>query len=295
VLSVVAGGDAPWTDREITRLAVGRGIEAIALADLDQDGDLDLATANRETGVVSCFRNAGRGQFEPATAAQAGRQPGSLIASDLNADGRPDLIAVNESSNDVSVFLAASDLQFDPPAEYAVGDRPGLPVVADLDADSDLDLAVPGRFSDDVTVLTNSGDGRFTRTASWETDPGPTAIAALDLDGNALPDLAITSAIADCVTLWRNVTPLGAGPGATESAAAEITYELAAPARVSLVVFSSTGHAVRTLFDGFVPESGRHGVAWDGTNDAGDELPRGTYFYRVTTERSVELRRMTLF
>lgn len=297
-LSVVEGSRAaPWGDRTVHRLEVGSDIESLVLIDLDRDGDRDLAAADRTTGVVLLFCNTGGGRFERRGECRAGQSPGFLVSADLNADTRPDLVVINEGSNDVSVLLAAGDFAFEEPAAIPVGDRPTCPALADLDHDSDLDLAVPGRFSDDVTILCNRGDGTFYAGATWVTEPGPTAVAALDLDGDAFPDLAITSAIADCITLWRN-----SGLGDSESKAAakrepsvEIVYQLDAPARVRLTVFNSSGVLVRTLVDDMVAPSGRHRVAWDGLSDAGDELPRGTYFYRVATDRTVDLRRTTLF
>ena len=294
-LSMVAGASAGrWERRPVARLAAGSDIESLALVDLDRDGDQDLAAANRATGDVLLFRNAGGGRFELSGACHAGQSPGFMVGADLNADTRPDLVVVNERSNDVSVFLAAGDFTFALPVTVAVGDRPACPALADLDHDSDLDLAVPGRFSDDVTILCNRGDGTFTAGERWTTEPGPTAVAALDLDGDGFPDLAVTSAIADCITLWRNCGALDATAPARESSA-EIVYQLEAPGRVSLTVFNSSGELVRTLVDGVVAPSGQHRLSWDGMSDAGNELPRGTYFYRVATDRTVELRRTTLF
>ncbi len=76
-------------------------------------------------------------------------------------------------------------------------------------------------------------------------------------------------------------------------AAAQIRYALPVPGHVQLVVFSHSGKPVRTLVDRDLP-AGEHQAAWDGTGDAGEALPKGTYFYRLATEEAVELKRMTL-
>ncbi len=58
------------------------------------------------------------------------------------------------------------------------------------------------------------------------------------------------------------------------------SFELLYPERVSLAIYDAQGRRVRTLLDGR-KEGGRHEIVWDGTSDAGDDLPAGTYFYRL--------------
>ncbi len=288
------------------RARAGRGVESLALADLDGDGDLDLATANEEGDQVVVLRNAGDGRLEIAGVLPAGKRPEAIAAGDLDGDGMADLVSVNQGSSDVLVFLGAGDLSYAPPASYPAGDRPFTPALADLDGDGDLDLAVPGLFSDDVTVLLNDGEGKFTAGARFAVDPGPVAVAAADLDGDGALDLAVASSVADNAQVWANTAPepavaaLGPEPAGLAqnvpnpfNPATEIPYSLAAPSHVSLVVFNTSGKVVRTLVDRF-ESPGNHVASWDGINDAGDKLPSGIYFYRLTTGETVELRRMTL-
>jgi hypothetical protein len=227
---------------------------------------------------------------------------------------------------------ARGEIAYADPVAYAAGDRPFIPALADLDGDGDLDLAVPGLLSDDVTVLLNQGQGRFTRGVRIGVDPGPVCVQAADFNGDGALDLAVVCSIADNVTLYHNTNatwappgPVGAGsaiagaqgaasaanaagrseaPGAASpellqnvpnpfNPATAISFQLEKPGRVLLVVFNSSGKVVRTLVDED-RAAGAHVVAWDGTTDAGEKAPSGTYFYRLTTEDTVELRRMTL-
>ena len=298
-LTVLAGGmAAPFATSGARSVTAGHGIESLAGADLDLDGDLDLACASLESGAILILRNTGGGRFAQAGTWAAGDRPRALSAADLNGDRRPDLIAVNRGTNTVSVLLQGRDaLTFSHARAYRAGDGPAVPAVADFDGDHDLDLAVPGRFSDDVTLLANRGDGTFEESVVWATDPGPTAAAVADWDCDGALDLVVTSAIADCVTLFRNPRAASHHPAAAGDevalANAEIRYALPVPGHVELVVFSHSGKPVRTLVDRDLP-AGEHQMAWDGTGDAGELLPRGTYFYRLATEEAVELKRMTL-
>jgi photosystem II stability/assembly factor-like uncharacterized protein len=54
-------------------------------------------------------------------------------------------------------------------------------------------------------------------------------------------------------------------------------------------LFDIKGRLVRTLFDGYGP--GR--ITWDGTDEAGESVSSGIYFYRLQTANKTEYRRMT--
>jgi len=67
-----------------------------------------------------------------------------------------------------------------------------------------------------------------------------------------------------------------------------ISYSLAAPGPVSLIVYDVQGRPVRTLVDGF-QDAGTHQVRLEGRG-----LPRGVYFYQLNANGSREGRRCTL-
>jgi len=51
---------------------------------------------------------------------------------------------------------------------------------------------------------------------------------------------------------------------------------------VRIVVYNILGQSVRTLYSG-LQAGGDHTVFWIATNDAGDPVHSGVYFYRLTT------------
>lgn len=62
----------------------------------------------------------------------------------------------------------------------------------------------------------------------------------------------------------------------------EIRYRLSSPAKVDVAIFDPHGRKVRALFSG--PQGfGNFAFRWDGTDDAGQELPSGAYFVRVNS------------
>lgn len=74
---------------------------SIFCADLDGDGDLDLAVANAWSNNVSILKNNGDGTFQPKVDYEAGNTPTSLFCADLDQDGNLDLAVTNEVSDNV--------------------------------------------------------------------------------------------------------------------------------------------------------------------------------------------------
>ncbi|MCH7514941.1 MAG: gliding motility-associated C-terminal domain-containing protein, partial [Bacteroidetes bacterium] len=50
---------------------------------------------------------------------------------------------------------------------------------------------------------------------------------------------------------------------------------------VKATVYNAMGQQVRTLINRKM-ESGFHRISWEGVNDAGERMPEGMYFYRLS-------------
>ena len=61
-----------------------------------------------------------------------------------------------------------------------------------------------------------------------------------------------------------------------------LKYQLPDANEVTLEVFNMLGQVVRTLVDREFQNAGRYTYRWDATNDGGQPLSSGIYFYRVT-------------
>ncbi len=90
-----------------TALVAGHAPSAIALGDLDGDGELDLAVANRFDDSISIYAGDGAGGFTPATELSvSGHEVVDLALHDLDGDGRLDILSLETYTNTVSVFLS---------------------------------------------------------------------------------------------------------------------------------------------------------------------------------------------
>ena len=183
---------------------------SVVAADLDGDGDQDLATASRFSSTVTVLRNTGAANFtEPGSSPEAvDAFPRALVAADLDGDGDSDLAVATEQLDEITTMRnngTGNFTEFGSSPEIA-GDRPFGITAADFDADTDQDLAVINTEASSATILRNDGSADFTEPGSSPepTGVGPFGITAADLDGDSDPDLATANFGGDSTTILRN-------------------------------------------------------------------------------------------
>jgi hypothetical protein len=164
---------------------VGNGVKALAVADLDQDGSLDLAAANYFSFDVTVLKNRGDGRFEDGVSYRTGLTSVALVASDFDGDGWADLAVAQESfsfnvlkNNGNGTF--ADDVTS---SSTGLGNESAVSLVAaDFDQDGRNDLAL-GYNSDEVAVLLNTDDLTFAPAARYPGGGGVAITADLNRDG----------------------------------------------------------------------------------------------------------------
>ena len=184
-------------------LPVGQDPSGIVVADLNGDGQVDLAVTNRGSDSVSILLGDGLGAFSPTSDIDVGVGPEAVAVADFNADGHMDLAVVNRDAGSASILLGNGDGTFtrvEP--DVLVGEGPEAIAAGDLDGDGLPDLAVANRDADSVSILLGNGSGGFLRI---EPDigeiPGPAAVAVGDLDGDGLLDVAVASSSSNSVII----------------------------------------------------------------------------------------------
>ncbi len=198
------------TDNNVFTLEAGEGVEDVVAADLDGDGDVDLATANQVDNTLSVLYNFGNLAFSFPVTIPVGSRPLSIVADDFDGDGSTDLATANFEFGTVSVVLNNGDGSFGSADFYFANDFPSTMSSADLDADGDADLILRNSvFRDDdtqegdsISILQNNGDGTFAFPQSFTVGDVPVGLIVEDLDGNGLLDIATSNFESQDITVY---------------------------------------------------------------------------------------------
>ena len=188
----------------------GFGAIAVAIADINADGNLDVIVAGdcASGGCGGVLLGNGNGTFQPEIAFDsAGLIAFSLAIGDVNGDGKLDAVIGNQcatpacQTSTVGVSLGIGNGHFQPAVAYNSGGiYPDGVAIADLNGDGKADLAVANSSTSttinqgDVGVLIGNGDGTFQTVKAYPASEfGAAAIKVADMDGDGKPDVVVVN------------------------------------------------------------------------------------------------------
>jgi hypothetical protein len=174
-------------------VAVGSQPLVLASGDFNDDGSLDLATANHRGDSASVALGTGDGSFSPATHYAVGSRPWGIAAGDLDGAGTIDLVVANAYSSSVSVLRGNGDGTFGTRTDYPVASIPYGVAIGDLDGDDVPDVVVSSVGTHSVSVLLGAGDGTFAPYTTYPAGARCGGVAAADLDDDGALDLVVAN------------------------------------------------------------------------------------------------------
>ena len=202
---VVAHGEAITIvhDRKMGKFELGKTYlvpwlekGAVAVADLDNDGWLDL-TANRGEAGIRILHGKEGGEFEGAgSGSLAYTENPNYIIQDFNSDGRKDLLLWSYESS-ASVYLNQGDGTISDRIPIETMNYPNTAEVGDFDADGNVDVALRNHFCYSCAKETESvvafyygdGTGNFTLGFEAPAEARGGLMKVGDMDGDGRLDL----------------------------------------------------------------------------------------------------------
>jgi Bacterial Ig-like domain (group 3)/FG-GAP-like repeat len=236
----------------------------IAIADLNNDGKLDLVAANA-LGSVAVLLGNGDGTFQLPAIYEVTGDAWNVAIADLNADGKLDVAATG-----VSILLGEGNGNFMAPMNY-----PGLGgynmAITDVDGDGKPDLLVTqlNGNAEGLSVMLGNGDGTFQSPLPFATG-GVAAwdVVVADLNGDGRMDAVVASLATSFSKKGKFLGPavIGVllnddGPHTPTSTALVSNADPAAKNQVVTYTATVTGQGAGTVAGSITFEDGGNAVA----------------------------------
>ncbi|CAF5152424.1 unnamed protein product, partial [Rotaria sp. Silwood1] len=185
----------------------------IAIADLNNDGQLDIAVVNSGTDNLAILLGYGNGSFALPVVYSTGpnSNPVFIAIADFDNDHKLDIVVANNGTNSVGVFFGNVDGTFEHQIICSTGPQssPRSIGVADFNNDNKLDIAIADKQNNHVMIFNGFSNVTFASqiTYSSGTDYYPVgillyptgddshsySIAVGDFNNDSRLDIAVTN------------------------------------------------------------------------------------------------------
>jgi len=196
----------------------GYGPIDIAQGDFNGDGNLDLATANRDDHAIWIYLGQGDGSFRKhrridvtdEKGVDTGNGPISLTTADLSSDGIVDIVITlcRNGCTSGSILLYKGDGKGN--FHYhqfirKVGLAPYNITLDHLNDDQTLDIVVSDYPSNLIFVLLSTVEGGYDLPLELVTRKKPIAVKIADLDGDGLKDIISSDHASEGSSIFMNL------------------------------------------------------------------------------------------
>jgi hypothetical protein len=209
---------------------------------------------------------------------------GSPVTGDITGDGLPEVL-IGTSDGFLYGFESDGNVLANFPIEGpTTGQILGSAALGDLDGDGDMEIAAG-----------MSGAGLNLMVIDYKADA---SVADL-IWPNFGKDIWRSGNYSDVVTSVEDQPMQPQSFGLAQNypnpfnATTTIRFSLKSDGEATLSVYDLLGRRINTLKSGRL-SAGTHSIAWNGKNEAGNEVASGVYFYRLESTEGSETRRMLL-
>ncbi len=132
----------------------------ILAGDFNEDGNLDMITANNGGNSLSYMQGNGDGTFQDRVETSLGSSPWAVVSGDLNKDTHLDLVFSTDTSSGFSYVQGDGDGTFQSAFFVSTGSAPRGIALGDFNEDGNLDVVTANRGGG-FSYVQGDGDGTF--------------------------------------------------------------------------------------------------------------------------------------
>ena len=193
-----------WTTHDVVTNA--NGVRTIYVADIDNDGDLDIVAGLFGNKAITWYENNGAASsWTTHTVDTNSNGVVGVHVADLDADGYLDIIGAWEVDDEIKWYKNNGDGTSWTSAIVATPDGPHGLGVADMDNDGDLDIVAALVYADAIAWYSNDGNAASWTAANIDTTLDVTRNLYIgDLDGDNDLDVVSTSSGNNKITWHEN-------------------------------------------------------------------------------------------
>lgn len=190
-ISILQSSNGPAFTK--TDLPTGSVPTDVKIADINNDGHLDIVVVNRADADIRIFQGDSTGLFTAQTDVPIATDPFKLAIADLNGDGNLDIIVTDYDSNNVVYKYGNGDFTFAVGGSVAVGTNPRGIAAGDFNNDGAPEVVVTNFNSANVSILENDGEGVLSFNTNISVGINPIEVAV----GNTNPDQHLDIVVAN--------------------------------------------------------------------------------------------------
>ncbi|SVC53318.1 uncharacterized protein METZ01_LOCUS306172, partial [marine metagenome] len=199
-----------WSATDIDASAIS--VEGLFVADMDNDGDMDILSASFGDDAIAWYENDGAADpsFTAADINTDADGASGVYAADMDNDGDMDIVSASRNDNTIAWY--ESDGAADPSwtaADIATSaDGAYYVTVSDLDRDGDMDIVSASIDDNTIAIYINNGAADPSWSASDVATSADNArsVFASDLDNDGDIDIVSASMDDDAIAWYENTT-----------------------------------------------------------------------------------------
>jgi hypothetical protein len=178
------------------------------LADLDNDGDLDMVQTNYSNNNLTVLLNDGNGNFTSQTPVNTGvNSPKDLILKDMDNDGNIDATLMGSGSQQIFTFyndgtgiFSNSNYSYINTGDYA--DNNTGYQCADVNNDGLNDVLL--HYGNKIKIILNTGDRAFGTPVDYTISSNGSQIKVADVNGDGSLDLVFSNGTGNSFSVMLN-------------------------------------------------------------------------------------------